>query len=111
MSNLDFPHVITSSSQGANSMDQGITNFQRNVITWNIHTFGNLFHKKSMLIKHLNYLQNSIHYLKSFFLQNLERTLLAKYNSFFVMNKIFGIIINCLNDGDANTKFFHLFTI
>lgn len=70
--------------------------------------------KKRKILARLAGLQSSIHYSTSIFLQNLETQLSLEYSHILHIEEEFWQLksrINWLNEGDANTKFYHLFTL
>lgn len=81
---------------------------------WNRSTFGNIFRKKRNLLARLKGIQSSNVYPTSSFLQQLEKDLIGQYNDILKLEEEFWKLkshINWLQQGDANTKFYHLTTI
>lgn len=90
-----------------------IENFTDIVQEWNNTTFGNIFARKRKILPRLGGIQSS-NYSTSVFLQNLEKQLKYDFNTILQLEEDFWKLksrINWLNDGDANTKIFHLSTL
>ncbi|KAK2664916.1 hypothetical protein Ddye_003490 [Dipteronia dyeriana] len=101
------------STQG-DMTDEKIYNLSRVLQKWNKEEFGNLFHNKRRLLAHIHGIQKCLSERFSHHLSLLEETLLNKYKDTLEHKEIFWKqkSRNCwLNEGDKNTKFFHLSTI
>ncbi|XP_016469275.1 uncharacterized protein LOC107791689 [Nicotiana tabacum] len=106
-----FSHVWHDNND---SLLPAITNFQTEVHDWNKNTFGNIFEKKCILLARLSGLQKSPHYPTSNFLHHLEADLICEFNNLLKLEEYFWTLksrIQWLNNGDANTRFFHLTTL
>ncbi|KAH0685679.1 hypothetical protein KY290_017197 [Solanum tuberosum] len=85
--------------------------FKDKITAWRKNHFGNIFKQKRILLARLSGIQNFSSYPYSSFLQNLESTLTREYNNILKMEEDYWKIrsrINWLNNGDANTKFYHI---
>ncbi|KAH0705372.1 hypothetical protein KY290_010066 [Solanum tuberosum] len=113
-SHPDLIKIITDSWTSQSNILDAIPTFQKNVSKWNQVTFGNIFHKKRNLIKRIEGIQNSPKYAYNSFLRNLENELVQEYNYILRVEEEFWKLksrVNWLNEGDANTRFFHTTTL
>lgn len=76
-----FGDVIQRAFDNPGKLHQAITSFQSDAITKNKVTFGNLFSNIKNILAGLDVIQRSPHFHHSTFLQNLEKGLLAKYDT------------------------------
>lgn len=107
------PHfkAIVSSTSCNNSYNQALSTFKDTVVNWKNITFGDIFKNKSHILARLKGIQNSLSYYYSTFLQSLEHSLIQDYNIILRIEKDYWKLrsrIHWLNEGDANTEFFHI---
>ncbi|KAF3663364.1 hypothetical protein FXO37_12030 [Capsicum annuum] len=88
-----------------NNLIQATNQLRDSSLSWSRTTFGDT---KKRLLSRINGIQCSATYPYSSFLQNFESSHVKEYNTNFW--KIHSHI-NWLNDGDANTKFYHISVI
>jgi len=77
---------------------------------WNLNEFGNIFRRLRTLKARLSGVQNSVHYMRSSFLQNLERELIDQYQKTLREEELFWCQksrIEWIQSGDRNTNFYH----
>lgn len=107
-SHPELPNIIDNTWKNAHNLPDAISQFERDVTTWNKNTFGNIFYKKNNIIKRLQGIHNSKNYPNSYFLLDLEQDLIKEYNDILKREEEFWKLksrINWLNEGDANTNF------
>ncbi|KAK4736797.1 hypothetical protein R3W88_000494 [Solanum pinnatisectum] len=66
--------------------------------------------KKRKIMRRLKGIQKSLNYTHNFFLTQLENELIQEYNYLLRVEEKFWRLksrVNWLNEGDANTRFFH----
>lgn len=91
-----------------------IPQFESTIKVWNKEVFGNIFHHKQKILYKLDGIQKSKSYPSSFFLQDLEKILTKEFISILRQEHEFWRLksrITWLDEGDANTKFFHNSTL
>lgn len=94
-----------------NNLIQATNQLRDSSLSWSRTTFGDT---KKRLLSRINGIQCSAAYPYSSFLQNFESSLVKEYNTTLKLEEDFWKIhsrINWLNDGDANTKFYHISVI
>lgn len=87
------------------------SSFKDKVIKWKNDTFGDIFKKKKRILARLNFIQSSSSFQSSLLLQELESKLQLEYNNILKNGAWFLELryrINWLNEGDANTKYYHI---
>lgn len=111
----DLGGIIKSAWDGENNILIVISSFQKkNVTTWNRNTFGNIFYKLKIIAKRLEGIHKSLHYGHSTFQTNLNEELIKEHNYLLKVEEDFWKLrsrVIWLNDGDANTRFFHTTTL
>ncbi|XP_008227624.1 PREDICTED: uncharacterized protein LOC103327111 [Prunus mume] len=81
---------------------------------WNSTVFGHLRQKKARLLAHLDGIQRALCRGPNLFLKQLEISLMDDFNEVLDHEALFWkqkSMINWLQGGDRNTKFFHLTTV
>ncbi|XP_070010645.1 uncharacterized protein [Nicotiana sylvestris] len=112
-SHLTFINIVDKCWSNKHLLE-AVNYFEHEVTRWNNEVFGNIFHKKRRLLARLNGIQSSDKYTSNPFLQQLESTIVNEYNNVLRMEEDFWKLrsrINWLNEGDANTRLFHISTI
>ena len=115
LSHPSFPTVVHNAwEEFENVYTRAAILFTDRVTAWNRDTFGNLFHRKKRVLARLSGAQKALASNPTPFLWNLERDLLAEYNSILDQEQEFWALksrVNWLIDGDRNNKFFHISTL
>lgn len=113
-SHPEFHQLVHQIWDNNSSLMETTKNFQEVASQWNQHTFGSIFHRKRKILARLVGIQSSIHYPTSIFLQNLETQLTNDFSSILRLGEDFWKLksrLFWLNEGDANTNFFHMSTL
>lgn len=106
-----FPALIRDSFPTHSSLIPSSIRFK---IMSNKHAFDNILHKKKRLLSRIVGIQKSPNYQFSHFLLNLKNTLIEELDSILKNEEDFWKLkarISWLSNGDANTRFFHTFTL
>ncbi|XP_075080591.1 uncharacterized protein LOC142166074 [Nicotiana tabacum] len=110
----DFLPIVQYNFTTNTDILRATTAFTNRVAYWNKHVFGNIFHRKRHILARLAGIQNSSGCPFSTFLQDLEVKFQQDFSVILKSKEDFWKLrskINWLSECNANTKFFHIFTL
>lgn len=113
-SHPSFTQIVSNSFSINLDLTKAIAHFELNISKWNKETFGNIFHKKKILLARLTGIQSSNAYPHSPFLQDLDQKLKEEYSDILSQEQEFWSLksrISWLTEGDSNTNLFHISTL
>ncbi|OMO85295.1 reverse transcriptase [Corchorus capsularis] len=112
---LDFFPLVHSSWIGVEGdLSNRLNNVKENLKFWNKHSFGNVFRKKKKLLARLAGVEREIDISHSQFLLDLHKTLSQEYKAILKDEEDIWAMksrVDWLNDGERNTRFFHVSTL
>lgn len=85
--------------------------FRDNIKEWKFLNFGDTYKKKKNILARLRGIQNSANYITRKFLKELEINLQIDYKNILRIEDDYWKLrarISWIQDGDANTRFFHI---
>ncbi|XP_070002075.1 uncharacterized protein [Nicotiana sylvestris] len=110
----DFLPIVQDNFTTNTDILRATTAFTNRVADWNKHVFGNIFHRKRHILARLAGIQKSSGCPFSTFLQDLEVKFQQDFSVILKSKEDFWKLrskINWLSECNANTKFFHIFTL
>lgn len=110
----DFKEIITQVWDNNPTLENVVHLFARKASAWACTNIGNIFARKNRLLRRTKGIQQSNNYFYSPFLHNLAKDLIVEFSIILKMEEDFWKMksrINCRNEGDTNTKFFHTSTL
>ncbi|KAG5621920.1 hypothetical protein H5410_007138 [Solanum commersonii] len=113
-SHPEFGKIVENAWENKRNLLEALGVLEKDLTTWKHTTFRDIFRKKRTLLKRIQGIQASPNYCNSEFLIDLENKLIKDYNETLKNEEDYWKLksrFNWLNEGDANTKFFHTSTL